>query len=209
MDIAARGARRASPAAAHGDRPVLRVPRDGRAAGVDSGGTGFAGDVWLPDQVPALADRPRSSSSTRAAVAGPSGPSTVHTIDHMAADSVTLLNHLGVPAAHVLGHSMGGRIGLAMALDFPGRVKSLIMARRQGSGVAGDPRRPAWPGLPEQLADARWRSCGVEGYVRHEICETGDLFQRRLPRAAPRAVRAFRRWPGSSTRRVESSCDCA
>src|SRR3954453_10397005 len=89
--------------------------------------TGFAADVWLPEQVPAL------SQSTQVIIFDPrgcgrsSGPSTEYTIGDMAADVVALLNHLGVPAAHVLGHSMGGRIGLAMALDWPGRVKSLIM----------------------------------------------------------------------------------
>src|SRR5690242_1765577 len=95
--------------------------------------TGFAADVWLPDQVPAL------SKSLQVIIFDPRGcgrsssPSKEYTIGDMAADTIALLDHLGLPAAHVLGHSMGGRIGLAMALDWPRRVRSLILAA-SGSG---------------------------------------------------------------------------
>jgi pimeloyl-ACP methyl ester carboxylesterase len=57
----------------------------------------------------------------------------VYTIDLMGNDVVVLLEHLGVTQAHVIGHSMGGRIGLSIALNFPGKVKSLIIAAG-GSG---------------------------------------------------------------------------
>ena len=73
----------------------------------------------------------------------------------MANDVVALLDHLKIPPAHFLGHSMGGRIALEMALNFPGRVKSLIMAA-SGSGQAAT----AWAGLYSRLAalagDSAW-----------------------------------------------------
>jgi pimeloyl-ACP methyl ester carboxylesterase len=151
--------------------------------------TGFAGNVWLPDQVPALAE------SFQVIVFDPRGcgrssqPRTVYTIDQMARDTIALLDHLEIEAAHVLGHSMGGRIGLAMALDFPGRVRSLILAA-SGSGIAAFPAPACVPGLPEQLARAV-ATMGLEGYVRHEICETSTYFSDGFRAREPERVKAF------------------
>ena len=151
--------------------------------------TGFAADVWEPEQVPAL------SQATQLIIFDPRGcgrsssPHTEYTIGDMAADVVALLNHLDVPAAHILGHSMGGRIGLAMALDWPRRVRSLILAA-SGSGVAAMPSPACVPGLPEQLATAVVAR-GVEGYVHHEICETATYFTDPYRAAHPDKVRAF------------------
>jgi len=44
----------------------------------------------------------------------------------MAADAVALLNHLGIPEAHVMGYSMGARISAFVALGHPERVRSLV-----------------------------------------------------------------------------------
>ena len=44
----------------------------------------------------------------------------------MASDAVALLDHLGLPSAHVMGYSMGARIAAFMALAHPDRVTSLV-----------------------------------------------------------------------------------
>lgn len=48
-----------------------------------------------------------------------------YTLDDMAADVVGLLDALRIPAAHVVGASMGGFIAQLVALDHPDRVLSL------------------------------------------------------------------------------------
>ncbi len=46
----------------------------------------------------------------------------------MAKDTMDLMDHLGIKRAHVLGTSMGGMIAQHVALTFPERVISLILA---------------------------------------------------------------------------------
>ncbi len=46
----------------------------------------------------------------------------------MARDVVEFLDAQKLESAMVLGHSMGGKVAMRMALDFPGRVKKLIVA---------------------------------------------------------------------------------
>lgn len=55
-----------------------------------------------------------------------------HSPDHsyaaMAADVLALFNHLGLgPDAALLGHSMGGKVAMRFALDFPERLARLIV----------------------------------------------------------------------------------
>lgn len=45
----------------------------------------------------------------------------------MAQDVAETLDGLGVGAAAVLGHSMGGKVGMALALAWPGRVSRLVV----------------------------------------------------------------------------------
>ena len=63
-----------------------------------------------------------------------------YTLGDMAADCVGLLDHLGVVAAHVLGVSMGGMIAQIMAIDFPERVKSMVLlSTNSGHRDVGQP----------------------------------------------------------------------
>ena len=136
--------------------------------------TAFSCEVWKPSQLPTL------SQSTNLILHDPrgSGRSTarqqVYTINQMANDVVALLDHLQLPSAHVLGHSMGGRIALEMALNFPGRVKSLIMAA-SGSGQTARPGADCIPGLPHWLV-TRLVEKGFERALREEFCDTSAFF---------------------------------
>jgi 3-oxoadipate enol-lactonase len=61
----------------------------------------------------------------------PPGPYDAHML---ASDTTALLEALEIPHAHVFGHSMGGFVAQAMALDYPGRLKKLILAATNFGG---------------------------------------------------------------------------
>ena len=50
------------------------------------------------------------------------------TFEAMAADLLELLNDLNLPKAHLLGHSLGGKAVMRLALDHPARVSKLLVA---------------------------------------------------------------------------------
>jgi pimeloyl-ACP methyl ester carboxylesterase len=52
-------------------------------------------------------------------------PPVPYTLSDMALDAIGLLDHLGVESAHIVGASMGGMIVQHMAIEHPGRVRSL------------------------------------------------------------------------------------
>ena len=62
----------------------------------------------------------------------------------MAADTVGLMDHLGIDSAHVVGASMGGMIVQTMAIEQPERVRSMVsMMSNTGSRWTGMPSRKA------------------------------------------------------------------
>ena len=55
-------------------------------------------------------------------------PSEHYTVRTMADDTVALMDYLGVDKAHILGASLGGMVAQEMAINYPDRVKKLILA---------------------------------------------------------------------------------
>jgi pyruvate dehydrogenase E2 component (dihydrolipoamide acetyltransferase) len=56
------------------------------------------------------------------------------TLDEMVAWTVEALTALGIGSTHLVGHSMGGKIGIALALAHPDRVRSLSLISPAGLG---------------------------------------------------------------------------
>ena len=60
--------------------------------------------------------------------AGRSGaPDEPYSLEQMADDLAALMDHLGIPAAGLLGWSMGGMIAQLFAVKYPARVRSLAL----------------------------------------------------------------------------------
>ena len=80
-------------------------------------------------------------------------------------DAAAILDHLGIEQAIVCGHSMGGVVAQLLALDYPSKLKKLILA---SSGSA----HPGAQGIPLAMCRDLVRD-GFETYIRKHTIETG------------------------------------
>jgi pimeloyl-ACP methyl ester carboxylesterase len=90
----------------------------------------------------------------------------------LTADAVGLLDALGIPAAHIVGVSMGGMIAQMLAANHPGRVRTLVSIM-SSSGHRGLPQ----PGIGVRLALIRRPDPGAG---RERIIEATMALYRRI-----------------------------
>jgi len=80
-------------------------------------------DVGMSSKLTALGP-PNLSEIARAAASGrPASPP--YTLSDMALDALAVLDALGIASAHVVGASLGGMVAQMLAIEHPGRVRSL------------------------------------------------------------------------------------
>ena len=85
-------------------------------------------DAMLPlTREASLADRYRLIRYRRRGHGGSDPVPAAFSTEQQARDAAALLTHLGVERAHVIGHSGGGVIALALAIEAPSLVHSLVV----------------------------------------------------------------------------------
>jgi pimeloyl-ACP methyl ester carboxylesterase len=92
------------------------------------------GACWA-DQVAGLADGYRVTTFDNRGAGRSSTPDGPFRIADFAADTIALMDALGLEQPHVVGSSMGGAIAQELALAHPGRVRSLVL---NGTWCRGD-----------------------------------------------------------------------
>ncbi len=105
----------------------------------------------------------------------------------MADDIVELLDDLNIPQAHLLGHSMGGKVGMQIALNQPKRVSKLIVADiapvdykpdRHGGVLTGlsalEKARPTTRQQADQLLAEHVEEAGVRAFLLKNLLRAED-----------------------------------
>jgi pimeloyl-ACP methyl ester carboxylesterase len=91
--------------------------------------------------------------------------SAAYLLPDMAADTVALMDHLGIESAHLVGASMGGMIAQTTAIEYPQRVRSLVsVMSNTGSRWTGMPSRRAMAVLLAR--PPRGRDAAIERAVK-------------------------------------------
>jgi pimeloyl-ACP methyl ester carboxylesterase len=107
-----------------------------------------------------------------------------YTLRDMAADTVGLMDALGVRSAHIVGASMGGMIAQELAILYPARVRSLTSIMSS----TGDPKLPG--PKPRALAVlAKKVPLDRAGYVREYVHTWSVLAGDHFPFDAERTAR--------------------
>ncbi len=126
---------------------------------------GLAGDhqYWM-GQMRAFGKRFRCLALDNRDVGQSSYSFGPYTITDLAGDVTSLMDQLGMPAAHIVGLSLGGMIAQEMALRFADHVRSLFLV-----GTVG-------------RADDWFRATlAAFGCIRRQVADTNEFFQVLLP----------------------------
>ena len=132
-------------------------------------GTGYPAATWHPDLLRPLQERHRVLVFDHRGTGATPATGERYSTRMFAADAVGLMDALGLDAAHVVGHSMGGRVAQWMALDRPERVRSLVLAAT-GPGQF-DAGAPVTRGVPLHTAVSMIEQ-GYAAYMAEHIRDT-------------------------------------
>jgi 3-oxoadipate enol-lactonase len=127
--------------------------------------TACPGNIWYSYQVPKFSRDHMVITHDYRGTGRSSKPTTQYSCEDFADDAAAILDQLNVAPAILLGHSMGGRVAMLIALKYPEKVEKLIVAS-VGPGV------PNAPPIPFKMCKemVEW---GYEKYVREHTLEVG------------------------------------
>ena len=105
-------------------------------------GLGFPSNMWFRTR-PLLSTRFRTIAFDNRGVGRSDMPPGPYAIALMASDAAAVLDASGIESAHVYGVSMGGMIAQEFALNYPGRVRSLVLGCTNPGGPHAVRAEPA------------------------------------------------------------------
>ena len=149
-------------------------------------GTGYPGATWPSNVVDPLASDYTVVTFDHRGTGNTPGSPELYSTRQFAADALGLLAVLDAGPAHVVGHSMGGRVAQWMALDGPSQVKSLVLAATGPGQIRPD--QPLMRGIPLKTAVSLVEN-GYQGHMRNAI--TGSFFTPEFVEANPGVVQAL------------------
>ena len=143
--------------------------------------TAASGEIWRIFQVPEFAKDHQVITFDYRGTGRSGRPTSDYSTRVFCDDAVAVLDAVKAEQAIVLGHSMGGRVAQLIALEYPTRVKRLILA---SSGASF----PGQPGLPLLMCQQmiEW---GYEKYVRQHTLEVG--FTEEMQQKYPEQIAEF------------------
>ena len=122
--------------------------------------------MWDP-QVPRLAERLRVVRYDHRGHGNSPVPPGPYSLDDLGADALALLDRLGLERVHWCGLSLGGMVGMWMAINAPERIDRLVLcctsARLGPPAMWADRARTVRAEGVEAIADAgigRWLTVG-------------------------------------------------
>jgi len=121
-------------------------------------GIGVTGEAWRR-QVEVLSQTCRTLAFDNRGIGRSLPCAGLISINAMAEDAFALMDAVGWESAHVVGHSMGGLIGQQMAIDAPGRVRSLacVCSFSRGKDAARLTLPVLWMGIRTRLGTRKMR----------------------------------------------------
>ena len=105
-----------------------------------------------------------------------------------AKDCAGLMDALGIKKAHVMGHSMGGRVAQWLALDYPDKIRSLVLSG-SGSGKYSELLEDYPRGVPMDAA-LEMIEKGYEKY-QHDHWGPGFMFSEQFMKEHPEVVKKY------------------
>jgi 3-oxoadipate enol-lactonase len=114
-------------------------------------GTGISLAPWRVSQVPEFAKHYQVLIYDHRGLGRSDKPDMHYTTRLFGKDCVGLMNALGIERAHMMGHSMGARVCQWIALDYPEKVRSLVLSG-PGSGKYSEDLEDYPRGVPLDAA---------------------------------------------------------
>jgi pimeloyl-ACP methyl ester carboxylesterase len=132
-----------------------------------------------------------------------SAKGAAYSLDDMAQDTVGLLDDLEIPAAHIVGVSMGGMIAQLLAINHPERVLSLVsIMSTTGNPRVGKPQPKMMMRLMRR--GARERDAYIRDHLETYRAIGSKIYDFDEERKRERAARMFERgiYPAGSARQL-------